>query len=222
MLGSSDRSGNVKELLNIIDQVRVQLCELHERDQSFYEELLAALPQFVACGPQSAGKSSIIRRVSGVSLPEAATLCTRVATMIQMRRENEVSIRVKLLGPMGQMLLEEVCGDAGEVCQHVTRAQDLARGSGDKEFVDDHTVIIQVWGPDRRNVTLVDLPGFHTANDEDSKIVNEMVQRYTEMPGTLALVTHYSLTHCSLSTYYSLTHYPLTIRLLSAHYCSSM
>ena len=176
---------NITDLLNRIDQVRVQLGEL--QDQKFYEELLASLPQFVACGPQSAGKSSVIRRVSGVSLPEAATLCTRVATMIQMRREAENTICVSLIGPKGQTLLKETYDDPARVSECVAKAQDLARGTGQKEFVEDHTVIIRVCGPDRRNFTLVDLPGFHTANDDDSKIVNAMVERYIQMPGTLAM-----------------------------------
>ena len=186
MLGSSIQAGgNFKELLNTIDQVRVQLCEV--QDQSFYEELLAALPQFVACGPQSAGKSSVIRRVSGIALPEAATLCTRVATMIQMRREPVTSIKVSLVGPEGHSLLEETYDDSAHVTACVAKAQELARGPDKKEFVDDHTVIIRVCGPDRRNVTLIDLPGFHTADDADAQKVNQMVRRYVQMPGTLSM-----------------------------------
>ena len=37
------------------------------------------------------------------------------------------------------------------------------------------------------NVTLVDLPGFHTSDHADTKTVNAMVKRYVEMPGTLVL-----------------------------------
>ena len=35
---------------------------------------------------------------------------------------------------------------------------------------------MHVCGPEIPNVTLVDLPGFHTANDNDTKTVNAMVQ----------------------------------------------
>ncbi len=74
----------MKMQLDMIDCVRVALSGLKE-SQAFYEEVLSSLPQFVVCGPQSAGKSSVIRRISGVSLPEASTVCTRVATMVQIR-----------------------------------------------------------------------------------------------------------------------------------------
>ena len=62
-----------EHILDIIDQVRASLSGLQESQRAFYEELLAPLPQFVACGPQSAGKSSAVRRVCGISLPEAST-----------------------------------------------------------------------------------------------------------------------------------------------------
>jgi hypothetical protein len=97
MLSLTDEATTQK--LDAIDKVRLLLAEL--RDTAFYEEVLSTLPQFVACGPQSAGKSSVIRRLSGISLPEASTLCTRVATVICMRREATRALRVTLSDPSG-------------------------------------------------------------------------------------------------------------------------
>ena len=46
-----------KNILDVIDEVRGRLGGgLQGSQQAFYEELLASLPQFVAVGPQSAGK----------------------------------------------------------------------------------------------------------------------------------------------------------------------
>jgi hypothetical protein len=53
--------------------------------------------------------------------------------------------------------------------------------------VDDHVVTVYSNGPAMPNLTLVDLPGFHTADDADTQTVNEMVERYINMPGTLAM-----------------------------------
>ena len=134
------------------------------------------------------GKSSAVRRVCGISLPEASTLCTRIATLVQMRRSAEPSIRVTLVGPGGKELTVESNVDAKQVKDAVSKAQTRAlEESPGKTFVDDHTVCVHVCGPEIPNVTLVDLPGFHTANDTDTKTVNAMVQRYIEMPGTLVL-----------------------------------
>jgi hypothetical protein len=183
MLALSDDA--TKQKLDAIDNVRLVLSEL--RDTAFYEEILSTIPQFVACGPQSGGKSSVIRRLSGISLPEASTLCTRVATVISMRREATRTLRVTLSGPSG-VLLDEKPADCSAVRPLVASAQEIAREqSGDKAFVDDHVVTVYVNGPAMPNLTLVDLPGFHTADDSDTRTVNEMVARYINMPGTLAM-----------------------------------
>ena len=183
MLSLTDEATTQK--LDAIDKVRLLLAEL--RDTAFYEEVLSTLPQFVACGPQSAGKSSVIRRLSGISLPEASTLCTRVATVICMRREATRALRVTLSGPSGVIGDEEPV-DVSDVRALVASAQETARErSGDKAFVDDHVVTVYSNGPAMPNLTLVDLPGFHTADDSDTQTVNEMVERYINMPGTLAM-----------------------------------
>jgi len=105
-----------------------------------------------------------------------------------MRRSAEPSIRVTLVGPGGKELTVESNVDAKQVKDAVSKAQTRAlEESPGKTFVDDHTVCVHVCGPEIPNVTLVDLPGFHTANDTDTKTVNAMVQRYIEMPGTLVL-----------------------------------
>ena len=177
----------MKDMLDTVDKVRTTLGGL-KNNQVFYEELLASLPQFVCCGPQSAGKSSVIRRVSGVSLPEASTLCTRIATIIQMRRSNDTSTRVTLTGLDGKHIMENTAHDGESVRNIVEKAQAKAlKLSPSKQFVEDHTINVHVTGPELINVTLVDLPGFHTADDEDTKTVNDMVKRYVEMPGTLVL-----------------------------------
>ena len=130
----------------------------------------------------------MIRRISGVSLPESSTLCTRIATLVQMRRADEASIHVLLTGRDGKMLMEDHPSGAEEVRSAVAKAQATVVGQRPgATFLDDHSIIVHVCGPDQPNVTLVDLPGFHTADDADTKTVNEMVQRYVQMPGTLVL-----------------------------------
>ena len=190
MLRCSDEAEEgapMKEMLDAIDKVRASLGALKD-NQTFYEEVLSSLPQFVVCGPQSAGKSSVIRRVSGIALPEASTLCTRMATLIQLRRCHDTSVKVTLVGPAGEEHMEEVCGTPERVRDAVSKAQDLALArSPGKAFVDDHVIQVYVSGPTKANVTLVDLPGFHTADDQGTKMVNQMVQRYIGMPGTLVL-----------------------------------
>ena len=155
MLTLSDEATTQK--LDAIDKVRLLLSEL--RDTAFYEEILSTLPQFVACGPQSGGKSSVIRRLSGISLPEASTLCTRVATVISMRREatSAAALRVTLSGPSG-VLMDDEPADFGAVRPLVASAQEIAREKSDKAFVDDHVVTVYATGPHARRLTRRTIP----------------------------------------------------------------
>lgn len=188
---SSPNAASMKVMLDAIDEIRTTLSGLKSTDvqPNFYEEVLASLPQFVACGPQSAGKSSVLRRISGISLPEASTLSTRIATMVQMRRDAaaEPSMDVILCDSEGCTISEKNFKDPRAVREAVSEAQETALARSGKDFVDDYTVLVKVHGKDQPNVTLVDLPGFHTTDDKSTETVNKMVQRYVEMPGTLAL-----------------------------------
>ncbi|MCP4314788.1 MAG: hypothetical protein GY789_01790, partial [Hyphomicrobiales bacterium] len=128
----------------------------------------------------------MIRRISGVALPEATTLCTRIATVVQIRRKDVYHIHVELIGSDGERIWE-ASPTFQDVASSVLKAQDEAVSRSQQEFVDKYTVQVHVSGPKRPNVTLVDLPGFHTSNDEDTNRVNAMVERYITMPGTLVL-----------------------------------
>ncbi len=188
MMGDSTISPSsvMKDMLDTIDRIRVSLGGLADCE-TFYEEVLASLPQFVVCGPQSAGKSSVIRRISGVALPEATTLCTRISTVVQIRRRDDSHVKVELIGSDGKIIWDE-SSSFEEVAKSVLDAQNKAIDlSQQATFVEKYTVQVHVSGKNRANVTLVDLPGFHTANDEDTKLVNAMVERYITMPGTLML-----------------------------------
>ena len=48
-------------------------------------------------GAQSAGKSSVLRRISGIRLPEGKTLCTRVPAVMRMRRDKAPDVKVALI-----------------------------------------------------------------------------------------------------------------------------
>ena len=172
-------SGSLKRDLDAIDQVRSLLSGLRT---DVFNELLNKLPQFVVCGPQSAGKSSLIRRISGVSLPTSSSACTRMATTISVRRDAIDSVLVEMLGPGGLcetfFSTSDTQFDKTKLNDAVANAQEKAIELSGKKFVTDYETKVSVSGPSRCNVTLVDLPGFHTKNDSDTKIVNTMVRLF--------------------------------------------
>lgn len=57
--------------------------------------------KIVAAGAQSAGKSSLLESLTGISFPRSVSLCTRFATEIICRREAETSIVISIQPGLG-------------------------------------------------------------------------------------------------------------------------
>lgn len=58
------------------------------------------LPQLVAVGDQSSGKSSLLESLTGIPFPRGQELCTRYATQITHRREEHSYINIGIIpGP---------------------------------------------------------------------------------------------------------------------------
>lgn len=80
---------NSPVLLRKIDQMR-------EKNIGKY----LPLPQLVAVGDQSSGKSSLLESLTGISFPRGQELCTRYATQITHRRDDYDHIDVSIIpGP---------------------------------------------------------------------------------------------------------------------------
>ena len=176
----------MNELLDIVDKIVVLIGGLD--DQTFHQTIRSKLPQIVVVGAQSSGKSSVLRRISKVALPEASELCTRIATLVQMRRTTSVHpISVKLVDGSGKVLFEESVDSPSEVHTLVSKAQSIAVAESCQQFVSDKHVMVHVSSPDHYDLTLIDLPGFHQSDDDDIRVVNDMVSQYTGMEGSLVL-----------------------------------
>ena len=56
-----------------------------------------SLPQIVAVGDQSSGKSSVLEAICGLPFPRDSGLCTRFATQIRFRRATTASTVVSII-----------------------------------------------------------------------------------------------------------------------------
>jgi len=80
-------------------------------------------------GPQSAGKSSALSRLSNVKFPTKTTRCTRVATLLNLRREEvEKPVTVLLRGQdkEGSPVEENFSESNGDTVSAVAAAQSRA------------------------------------------------------------------------------------------------
>ncbi|KAH6665836.1 P-loop containing nucleoside triphosphate hydrolase protein [Plectosphaerella plurivora] len=79
------QSKDHREILDLVDNLRSQ-------GVSRYIDL----PEIIVCGDQSAGKSSVLEAISGLSFPSKENLCTRFATELILRRDDEVKVAVSI------------------------------------------------------------------------------------------------------------------------------
>ena len=78
---------SVKSKLDTIDEIKRLMIGMN--DSNFKDEIEKELPQFVVVGAQSSGKSSVLKMISGIDLPTASKLCTRIPCIIKMRRSDK-------------------------------------------------------------------------------------------------------------------------------------
>ncbi|KAF9555054.1 hypothetical protein CPC08DRAFT_643464 [Agrocybe pediades] len=145
------------------------------------------LPQIAVIGAQSAGKSSLIESISGITLPRAAGTCTRCPTEIRLSRSAApwqciVSLRYitdSTGQPLGQAKNERfgpIIYDKSEVEERIRRAQRaiLSTGKPIQFFLDNddddslhqpessfslNSITLQISGPDVADLSFCDLPG---------------------------------------------------------------
>ena len=194
------QSDEQRNVLNIVDQLRK--CGL---------ESMLSLPQLVVCGDQSAGKSSVLEALTQIPFPRNDNLCTRYATEIILRRGTSDVITIKVIPDTARPASEqhkiadfkEAISDFDELPQLMDKATSLM-GIGDpsgqktKAFSKD-ILSIEIEGPSRPQLTLVDLPGLiqtqtKGVTEEEVALVREITDQYISQHRTICLAV-VSATH---------------------------
>ncbi|KAI1503956.1 P-loop containing nucleoside triphosphate hydrolase protein [Biscogniauxia marginata] len=171
-----------------------------------------ALPQLVVVGDQSSGKSSVLEGLTGFAFPRDAELCTRYATQITCRRENEEGISVSIipspdaapreqenikdfhrtLAKMSPESLAEIFKDANEAMGIRTSTNATSQSSSSPAF-SEHILKIEKLGPDEEHFTVIDVPGIFRKETEgittegDIELVRNMVKNYMKDRRTIIL-----------------------------------
>ncbi|KAK1237924.1 hypothetical protein MKX08_002503 [Trichoderma sp. CBMAI-0020] len=168
------------ELLNTIDSLRSQGI-------SHY----ISLPQIIVCGDQSSGKSSVLEAISGVSFPVKSGLCTRFPTELILRTAPNTSVKVSIIPhqPLGKNEKDSL-SDFHEKLDSLQELPDLIENAKavmgiktlGKAFSND-LLRIEISGPDRPHLTIVDLPGLihsETKNQSasDVALITSIVKSY--------------------------------------------
>lgn len=169
-------------------------------------ESILSLPQLVVCGDQSAGKSSVLEALTEIPFPRNDNLCTRFATEIILRRANVNSLTIKLIPdpkrPSAEQakikaFLESITNfdELPAIMNAAMAVMDIGAnstsGSQPRAFARD-VLSIEIEGPARPQLTLVDIPGLIQTNTKgvtkaDVDLVVEITDQYISQPRTICL-----------------------------------
>ncbi|KAK9442708.1 interferon-induced GTP-binding protein Mx [Metarhizium brunneum] len=179
-----------RDLLDLIDKLRSKGINQY-----------VALPEIVVTGDQSAGKSSVLEAISGMSFPTKDNLCTRFATELILRRSSSVGVKISILPAACRPMPEQeklkrfrpVVEQGSLELSHVVEQAKLVMGitPTSKAFRND-ILRVEISGPSQPHLTMVDLPGLFQAgnsmqSDEDSETVTNIALRYMERPRSIIL-----------------------------------
>jgi hypothetical protein len=148
-----------------------------------------SLPQIIVCGNQSSGKSSVLEAISGVAFPVKSNLCTRFPTELVLRKTAYTGVSVSIVPHVSRNEAEKLSLskfrkqlDGFEGLPALIENAKAVMGISElgKAFSKD-LLRVEVSGPDRPHLTIVDLPGlihsetkYQTAADVE--LVQDVVQ----------------------------------------------
>lgn len=183
------QSQNHLELLDEIDKLR-----------AYGVQEFVSLPQIVVCGDQSSGKSSVLEAITEVPFPRKDNLCTRFATEIVLRRTVTRKIDVKIV-PGDDRSIEKAeslrCFDGkledfDDLPRLIEEATDAMGLTNSNNAFSKDVLSVEISGPDRSQLTIVDLPGLiHSENKSQSRsdveVVGQLVESYFKNKRTIIL-----------------------------------
>ncbi|KAL4963472.1 dynamin family protein [Aspergillus stella-maris] len=170
-----------------------------------------ALPQLIAVGDQSSGKSSVLEGLTGLPFPRDSTLCTRFATQIVFRRAaGQASRRIRAsIKPAAQSHPECIARlkswtrtEAGHLDPksfsdmiHEVHTIMGIRSLEDqsKPTFSRHVFRLEISGPDEDHLAVIDVPGIFKSvtpgvtTKHDIDLVRSMVQEYMRNPRSIIL-----------------------------------
>lgn len=152
------------------------------------------------------GKSSVLEALTEIRFPRADEVCTRFATEIILRRALTESLSVKINPDRGRPSAEQKDIEAfsysvndfssltTQLASVIEEAKVIMGIGGDsnervsKMFARD-VLSIEISGPGRPQLTVVDLPGMIQNDDGtgDKELVDELTMKYIEQSRTICL-----------------------------------
>ncbi|KAG0349630.1 hypothetical protein BG005_010882 [Podila minutissima] len=151
-----------------------------------------SIPQMAIIGDQSSGKSSVLEAITKLSFPRDKDMCTRFATLVNMRRNSaltEDTLSARIEGEDAFNARHKVV-EAPMTFQGVIK--DAVSVICSNSQISDKVLELTLSGPAQFPLTLIDLPGFiSTTSDGQDKTLPDTISsinlRYITDPRTIIL-----------------------------------
>ncbi|KAH7114597.1 P-loop containing nucleoside triphosphate hydrolase protein [Dactylonectria macrodidyma] len=193
LAGLDELSSTFAEVFDAIDSLRSAGLE---------RELI---PKLVVVGDQSSGKSSVLEAISQIPFPVDKDLCTRFPTEVVQRKSPEelVTVSIHVVEPTPRHAVSRsfsrslFINDTARLIATIQEASMTILGGSTSQNetsrFSNNILKIEVSGPDRYPLTLVDLPGFFSSATEnqslaDKELVDQMVEGYMMEPRNALLL----------------------------------
>ncbi|KAJ6565738.1 P-loop containing nucleoside triphosphate hydrolase protein [Mycena sp. CBHHK59/15] len=203
----------------VLSPGRRRMLDLVNRLHNTGVQIDIDLPQIAVIGSQSAGKSSLIESISGITLPRAAGTCTRCPTQCRLSRSDDpwkcmvelciiTDANGQTLGQARNEQFGDPIYDKSEVEDRIRRAQRaiLNPSKPSRIFLEDddedsaelsfstNYISLQISGPAVADLSFVDLPGLIASvsrggNERDIAMVERLVTSYISKPSCVILLT---------------------------------
>lgn len=210
----TDREDGVGLSDPVNGQYRRALLDLINRLRNTGVQSDIELPMIAVIGNQSAGKSSLIESISGITLPRSSGTCTRCPTECRLTHSDTPwTCSVKLhfpdqsanarVVPFGDPIFSKA-----DVEERIRRAQRaiLNPSMGHKTFLEGtdvgenessfsrNYVSLEISGKELADLSFVDLPGLiasvgKAGHDHDIELVKNLVTSYIEKESCVILLT---------------------------------
>lgn len=140
-----------------------------------------SLPQIIVCGDQPSGKSSVLEAISGVSFPIKANLCTRFPTEVVLRRTLDISAHVSIVpnadanaaGRKALSAFKEKMTSFDLLPDIIEKAKNyMGISTTQGKAFSNHRLRVEITGPDRPHLTIVDLPGLMHSETKNQTAAN--------------------------------------------------
>jgi hypothetical protein len=134
------------------------------------------LPSIAVVGNQSAGKTSVLERLSGVDLPRGEGMVTRCALVLRMVNNSRTgapeSYAIIRGGKQGEQRIP-----LSDVAMHVSRITDELAAPNE---ISEEAIYLTVYSPEVPDLSLVDLPGivYTDAQGKKSPITDAIHRLY--------------------------------------------